>query len=57
MKEKDKVASLFVAIGVFSLLVCAGAAFLILQDGRVIFTGCAPQPPDGSLDRGSDRAT
>lgn len=33
VKEKDKVASLFVAIGVFSLLVCAGAVFLIYKMG------------------------
>lgn len=33
VKEKDKLASLFIAIGVVSLLVCAGAAFLIYQMG------------------------
>jgi len=33
VKERDKVASLFVALGVLSLLVCAGAAFLIHKMG------------------------
>lgn len=33
VKQKDKVASLFVAIGILSLLVCAGAVFLISKMG------------------------